>query len=282
MEGLQRTSPGYQQFKKELFGEMRGLLKPHGFAKYGPRFRCARPNGITCVIWVQSNRFGEGVTLNLYLGVMPTPTTAEDWKNAFDHLRWHGCLGQSLTDGWNHQHWIEPYAPDDARVTDGCTTLRWMERGEQVWHELRIPVPTYEQAKAEVCSLLLQKLLPLWEGLQTAQDYAGFCARAGEIGFLGRRFAMPAECRLLAAVQRPEVLLPQIDDALQFHQRIRQEYLQSLAELERELANSRRKNPTKMQRIRLNNYQYSIQRRDVILAEYEQIRAELPAQKEEE
>lgn len=37
-----------------------------------------------------------------------------------------------------------------------------------------------------------------------------------------------------------------------------------------------------MQRIWLNNYQYFIQRRDVILGGYEQLRAELLAQKEEE
>lgn len=265
----------YKQFKKELFEEMRATLKPHGFAKYGPRFRCARENGIACMVEVQSSHFGESLTINVFFGAVPVPVTAESWNGFRNSPPWEGNLGQSLEDGWNHSYWIDPYDEDDPRVVDGYI-ISWCCQKDGLSHEWKSPAPTPQQAKAQVCGLLQNKLLPLFDSLQTPEDYVRFSKTAKECSWFafGER-RTPAVCRLYAQVVEASELLPGIEEYIQFHTKVRDNYYKELRELEEQIAQSRRKKPNKGQLIVQTNLEKFIRQREQLVAEYEALRKEL-------
>lgn len=263
----------FQQFKKDLLEEMRAALKPHGFAKYGHRFRCARENGVACMVEVYGHRCGGTLMIQVYFGVLAVPVTAESWKNW--EIQWMGCLGQSLEDGWHNHHWIEPYDEDDPRVKDGCITRRFKPE-DGPWQEEKVPVQTPRQATAEVCYLLQNKMLPLFDTLQTPEDYARFCKEQAGPRWIGG-VRQPSVFRFFAQTKVMDVseILPQIDLSIRFYTKNRDGNRQSLQKLEQQIAQSRLKKPNKWQCTSMSYFEKNIQDAERYLAEYEELRREL-------
>ena len=175
----------YKVFYRDLMKEMNTVLKPQGFRKAGSCFRCELENGIVGEIEVQKSQFNlpsqgwSQFTINIKAGLFPLPVTVFSRKR--NALQIQGNLGTAQEKGWGYQHWYRVLDPADPRRKDGAWTLTYQEPGK-AWQEKQIPCPLPDEIIKEVCELLVEKVLPFYQSLQTLDGYLNMLERAEEMG----------------------------------------------------------------------------------------------------
>lgn len=175
----------YKEYYKELKKEMYTVLKPQGFRKSGSCFRRELENGIVWEAEIQKSQFNmpsqgwSEFTINVKAGLFPRPVTPLSWK--CNHPQLCGNLGTKADEGWNHQHWYHVLEPADSRRKAGAWSLIYQEPGKD-WQEKRIPCPMPDEIIKEVCGLLIEKVVPFYQSLQTLDEYLDTLERAEELG----------------------------------------------------------------------------------------------------
>ena len=191
----------YKVFYKDLMKEMYAVLKPQGFRKTGSCFRRKLENGIVWEVELQKSQFNmpsqgwSQFTLNVKAGLFPEPVTPLSWKR--NHPQLCGNLGTKADEGWSHQHWYHVLDPADPRRKGGAWTLTYQEPGKD-WQEKRIPCPMPDEIIKEVCELLIEKVVPFYQSLQTLDGYIDTVERAEELGLSS--IVRYEDCELYAKV----------------------------------------------------------------------------------
>lgn len=161
----------YKEFYKKLLQDINGTLKPFGFRKNGANFRLACENGIAQEVNVQKSRFDTAsFTVNINVGLFPTPVTKESWKGCFLQIRRH--LGENDKDGLDHQFWYHVAPPEDERVENGqlCLIKSIIVDGRTTT-PLLVPYLTPDEICADVCHLLTVKAMPYFLSVQSLDSY---------------------------------------------------------------------------------------------------------------
>lgn len=145
-----------QQFYRDLYSEMKTILKPYGFCKKKDRFRRLLANGIFWEIEIQRQDFKMALmfhfTVNIHAGFAPSVAEKDLWTIPDGPKQLWGHLGESPEDGWHHQKWYDLSALVDpqvrAQVVDGQFPLTFKEPGQD-WKTVWIPYPSPEQIREE-------------------------------------------------------------------------------------------------------------------------------------
>lgn len=123
----------YKDFYKKLMQKTNDTLKPFGFRKNCVNFRCLYENGIAQEIEFQKSLFNIGewhtFTVNVNVGLFPTPATKASCKGSFLQIRRH--LGETLEDGLDHQFWYQVVLPESKRIKDKRLYLFCTQAPEQ-------------------------------------------------------------------------------------------------------------------------------------------------------
>lgn len=167
-----------RQFYRDLYSEMKAILKPHGFRKKKDRFRCLLANGIFWEIELQRQDFKMALmfhfTVNIHVGLAPSVAEKDLWTIPDGPNQLWGHLGESLEDGWHHQKWYDLSALVNprvrAQVVDGQFPLTFKEPGQD-WKTVWIPYPSAGQIREEICRLTREKVLPFFLSVQTLEQY---------------------------------------------------------------------------------------------------------------
>ena len=104
----------YKDFYKKLIPRINDPVLPYGFRNSGLHFRRLHENGIALEIAIQKSRSNtkklHTITVNVNMGLLPTPVTKTWWKGSFLQTWRH--LGVTLEDGLDHQFWYQVTSPD--------------------------------------------------------------------------------------------------------------------------------------------------------------------------
>ncbi len=200
-----------KEFYKELYADIKEILKPYGFRKKGDQFRRLSPDGIIEEIAIQRYE-NDGVgsywfTINLNLTLLDPSVSHDFWEKIFPGI-WC-CLGDNSEGGQYRQKWyfleyyIHPHL--QAQIVDGRFPSRHKNDGDEEWETTWIPVPDFDEIKAEVCDLIKHKALPFLMSVQTKQEYLELLKKTQEnINFSVQR--NPDAAKLYAKVYGADYL----------------------------------------------------------------------------
>lgn len=164
----------HKTFYQRLMQEITAVLKPYGFKKNGTRFCRSYENGLAQEVELQKSRFNikpyQTFTININMGLLSTPITKESWKGCFLQIRRH--LGETLTDGLDHQFWYHVVLPEDERIKEGRLYLFGTKAPAQpTENDLWVPYLSMEEICQDVCHLLTAKAIPYFEAVPDLDSY---------------------------------------------------------------------------------------------------------------
>lgn len=172
-------------FYKELFAEVTGILKPHGFRKKGNSFRFLSDSGIAWEILFDrqdSNLLAmHRFRVEIFIDLFPVPVPADAWKQSRRQIS--GSLGDHADECWLHakDYDLSPLVNPKLgeKLRDRKMPLTFQEPGKD-WQTIWIPCPGFDEIIREVSDLLQTKFLPLFQSVRTPEDFAALLDREEE------------------------------------------------------------------------------------------------------